>query len=259
MGRLAPVRQDFTAVRHELDASAPFPVRGRASRGASRAVCADVVGLIDILCARFAVTRRMVGNGSFRAMARRYIASQPPSSPIPLHYGETFPRFLRSQDDSATMEYVADIAELEMLRGKSYCAPKTDPIAVQAFSSLSGRKAENLRLVLHPSVFLISSRFPVVTIWENNRCRDGNDVIRRWAAESALIARPFHAVDVWRLPPGGHAFIGALLSGRPIAAAVEDGITAASNFGIVANLRLLAEANIVIGCRGRARTQHASL
>jgi hypothetical protein len=226
-------------------ASAPLRVRGHASR----TVCA--VGPIEILCTRFAVTRRMVGNGSFRAMARRYIASQPPSFPIPLQYADTFPRFLRSQDDSASMQYIADIAELEMLRGKSYRAPKADPIAAEAFSSRSGRKAENLRLVLHPSVFLINSRFPVVTIWENNRRRGGNDVISRWAAESALVARPFHAVDVWRLPPGGHAFIGALLSGRPLVAAVEDAITAASNFSIVANLRLLAEANIVIGCRGR--------
>jgi ABC-type Fe3+ transport system substrate-binding protein len=39
MGRLAPVRKDFTAVRYELHSSAPFLVRGPASRGASRAAC----------------------------------------------------------------------------------------------------------------------------------------------------------------------------------------------------------------------------
>jgi hypothetical protein len=251
MGRCAPVRRDFTAVRFELHAFAPSLVRGPACRGTGRAARVETVAPIEVLCARFAVTCRMVGIGSFRAMAHRYIADQPPASPIPLHYGETFPRFLRSQNDSASMEYVADIAELEMLRGKSYCAPKAEPIAVQTFLPPSAGKLENLRLVLHPSVFLVSSRFPVVTIWENNRCRGCNEVIRRWAAESALVARPFHAVDVWRLPPGGDAFIKALLGRLPIAAAAEDGIRAASNFDIVGNLKLLAEANIVIGCRGR--------
>ena len=58
-------------------------------------------------------------------------------------------------------------------------------------------------------------------------------------------------MNVWRLPPGSHAFIGALLGGRTIAGAAKSAITTAPSFEIVSNLKLLAEANIVIGSRGR--------
>ena len=247
----ALVRPDFAAARFELHAGAPLLIRNHANRRTDRAFSTQTVGPIEALCARFPVTSRLVGNSSFRAMARQYIAGQPSSSVIPLHYGETLPRFLRSQGDSPSMEYVADVAELEMLRGKSYCAPQAPPIDAQVILSPSSQELEKLRLVLHPSVFLVTSRFPVVTIWENNRCRHWNDVIRRWRAEFALVARPYFAVDVWRLPPGSHAFIGALLGGRTIAGAAESAITTAPSFEIVSNLKLLAEANIVIGSRGR--------
>jgi hypothetical protein len=237
--------------RFEQHTGGPFLLRNHAGRRLDGALSAQAVGPIEFLCARFPVTRRLVGNSSFRAMARQYIASQPSSSLSPLHYGETLPGFLRSQGDSGSMEYVADIAELEMLRGKSSCAPQAQPIDAQVFPSPSAQELEKLRLMFHPSVFLVTSRFPVVTIWENNRCRHWNDVIRRWSAESALVARPYFTVDVWRLPLGGHAFISALLGGRTIAAAAEAAITSAPNFEIVSNLKLLAEANVVIGYLGR--------
>jgi hypothetical protein len=45
---------------------------------------------IEVMVARFPVTRRLVGDKSFRAMTHRFIVSEPPRSPTLLHYGETF-------------------------------------------------------------------------------------------------------------------------------------------------------------------------
>jgi len=42
---------------------------------------------------------------------------------------------------------------------------------------------EGCRPVLHPSVCLIQSRFPIVTIWEHNQTNDDNGMIERWSAE----------------------------------------------------------------------------
>jgi hypothetical protein len=113
-------------------------------------------------------------------------------------------------------------------------------------ASLRIRQLKELRAVLHPSTFLVSSRFPIVTIWENNRSEAGPRMVERWIAESALVARPHLHVEVRRLPRGGHAFIGALSQGATISSAVEAGRLVTADFDIGANLTLLLDANIVI-------------
>jgi hypothetical protein len=52
-------------------------------------------------------------------MACRFIASRPLGCPDLLQLAEAFPHFLRCLGDAASIEYVADIAELEMVRSKA--------------------------------------------------------------------------------------------------------------------------------------------
>ena len=152
---------------------------------------------IDILCAKFPVVRRLAGDESFRAMARRFIAGEPPHRTGLLLHGETFPDFLRRQDTTASIEYIADIARLEMVQGIARHAENVPPIRAD-LSSLQHESLTGLRVLLHPSVFLVASRFPVVTIWRNNRSYRKNTMIERWRAESALVARPFRLAPASR-------------------------------------------------------------
>jgi len=202
---------------------------------------------IDELTERFRVVYRLAGDESFRAMARRFVDSESSRAANRLDLGEMFPRFLRRRGKTASIEYVADIAELEMLCGKAQRAAAAQPIAARALSSLLAKRRHRLRLVLHPSVFLVASRFPIVTIWRNHQ-RDGEHaMIERWRAEAALVARPFLDVEVRRLPPGGHAFISALSKAQTVATAVDAGKAAAADFDAASNLDILIEANIVVG------------
>jgi len=66
------------------------------------------------------------------------------------------------------------------------------------------------------------------------------------------VARPFAEIEVRRLLPGGHAFIGALSEGQSVAAAVKAGQAAAGDFDVAANLMALIEARIVVGLRESA-------
>jgi hypothetical protein len=236
--------------RFEPGALAPFSARATTSRREDSGLAAFgkvVASPIEVLVARFPVTRRLVGDESFRAMAHRFIVSEPPRSPTLLHYGETFPRFLKRLGDNASIEYVADIAELEMVQGKAYHAADALPVCARAFSSSRAEEYNRRRVVLHPSVFLVTSRFPIVTIWKNNQFDGENAIIERWRAESALVARPLLDVEVRCLPLGGHAFISALSEGHTMATAVEAGKAATPDFDIASNLAILIEANIVVG------------
>lgn len=236
--------------RFEPGALAPFSAPPSASRNTDGSLAAHaVVSPVDVLAARFPVTHRLVGEESFRAMARRFVASEPPCMPTLDQYGEMFPRFLRRRGKTASIEYVADIAELEMARNKAHHAADAGPVAPQAFASLRPAKHNRVRILFHPSVFLVASRFPIVTIWRNNQTGGEGAMIDRWRTESALVARPFFGVEVRCLPPGGHVFISTLTDGHTIAAAGEAGMTVAPNFDIASNLAILAEANVVVALR----------
>jgi hypothetical protein len=185
-------------------------------------------------------------------VARRFIVSEPPGVPIPSNYGENFPRFLRGQGNAASIEYVADIAELEMARGRAHRAADVRPLGAQALSSLRAERLNGLRVSLHPSVCRVRSRFPIVTIWENNQSDDENDMIERWSAEAALVARPFLEVEVQRLPPGGYAFLRALSEGQTVAMGVRVATIATPRFEVASNLALLMDANVVVAIREAA-------
>ena len=234
----------------EPDVPAVYSLHSDTTRGLNgAAVHANQVRSFDVLAARFPVMRRLVGEMSFRIVARRFILREPPDVRAPSGYGENFPRFLRSHGRAASIEYVADIAELEMVRGRAQDAPDVRPLPASSLSSLLARRTDELLVVLHPSVFLVQSRFPIVTIWENTRDDDGSVMFERWSAEAALVSRPFLEVEIRRLPPGGYAFLRALSEGQTVAVAARIASEGTPKFELASNLALLIDANVVIGVR----------
>jgi hypothetical protein len=205
---------------------------------------------LELLAARYPVIRRLVGELSFRVVARRFIRSHPPSDVVPNSFGDDFPDFIRSLGNAACIGYVADVAELEMLQHNAHYAEHVRPLAALALSSLQAERLCGMRVVLHPSVYFVQSRFPIVTTWENNQTSDGDGTIGRWVAEAAIVARPFLKVEVRRLLPGGYAFLLALAEGETVATAAEIATEIAPNFDVVSSLRLIEEAKVVVGIRG---------
>jgi hypothetical protein len=208
--------------------------------------------LVRALAARYPVLRRLIGDDSFLDVARRFVANEPLRLPLVQHFGETFPQYLRSLGKAASFEYVADIAELEAARARAYYSVDTRPLDVRAFSLLSTACFNEYGLILHPSVALVASRFPIVTIWRANQTDAGGGILDQWRPEAALIARPFLDVDVLLLPAGGYAFMNALLSGWTIGAAAASARNDDPEFELDASLTILAEANIVVGFHRRA-------
>ena len=239
------VQQSVT--RFDPKAPVRIPVRPRSGRQRNDGVKShnSRKSLVEFLAARYPVIRRLVGELSFRIVARRFILSEPPSIAISPSYGDNFPRFLRGQSNSASFEYVADIAELEMVREKARRAPDVLPLAAETLLSPPAEWLNGLRITLHPSVCLVQSRFPIVTIWENTQSDDENGMIDRWRAEAALVARPFLEVEVRRLLPGGYTFLRAISKGQTVGTAVRAATAATSKFEVPSNLALLA--NVIVG------------
>jgi hypothetical protein len=249
MVSVAVAQECFAAALFDPLAQVPATVRASTRRRADRGFAVYrnnvIVSLINALAARFPVVRRLAGEDSFRRAARLYIAKAPPRSPVLLLYGETFPRLLRTLGREASIDYLADVGELEFARGRAYHAADAVPLGADAFAALAPAQLDGLQVELHPSVSLLKSRFPIVSAWEANQT-DEQGPIERWRAEAALVARPFQDVEVRRLPPGGHAFLDALGHGATLAAAAEAAVADCVDFDLAENLQILIAANVVI-------------
>jgi hypothetical protein len=246
----AELQQSFAATVRGLpspiDLRAATPARAESGLAVYRNNVMS--GLIKVLTARFPVVRRLLGEDCFFEKVRRFIAAEPPRSPLLLEYGDGFPQFLRRLGDDACIGGIADVADLEMARGKAYHAADATPLPPQAFAAIAAERLAGIRLTLHPSVSLLRSRFSVVSVWHANQ-QAGDVVLPQWRPEAALIARPVLEVEIWNLPPGGFAFLTALSRGATLAEAAEAAMDAAPDFDLAVNLSVLIQANIVIGFR----------
>jgi hypothetical protein len=204
-----------------------------------------VGGLINAVATRFPVVERLVGAEFFREMARVYVSRDPPRSPILLRYGSTFPAFIEGFAPVAAVPYLADVARLELARGCAYHAADALPLAPHAFADLKPGDFARTSLRLHPSVNLLTSPWPIVSIWQAHQGA-AEPAVANWTPEAALVARPDLDVEVRHLPPGGYQFLTALAQRASFSRAAAIAATEAPGFDPLGNLALLIEARIAV-------------
>lgn len=204
-----------------------------------------MASLINAVAARYPVVRKLLWDDAFNRVAHLYVTAEPPRSPVLLEYGASFPRFLRQIGVGTSADYLADIAELEAARTRAYHAADAKPVGKDAFACLSADQLADLRLQLHPSVVLLKSRFPVVSIWEANLYANDN-TIGEWRPESALVARPDLHVQVHLLMAGGYEFFAALAERRTVGSAIASAMAEAPGFDLASCFTTLIAANIAV-------------
>ncbi|MGO9422701.1 HvfC/BufC N-terminal domain-containing protein [Roseiarcus sp.] len=207
-----------------------------------------VVGLIDAIGDNFPVTRRIVGEDFFRAMARAYVTAEPPRSPVLLDYGETFPDFVAAFEPADPLPYLADVARIERAWTEAYHAADAQPLTAEAFAPLTPCDAVGLRLLVHPSLRVVRSRLPAVTVWRMN-VADGvpKPVDFEAGGEDGLVLPPEADVEVRVCAPGGAEFVDALAARLTLAEAAEAALRADDRFDLSANLVALIAMGAFVG------------
>jgi hypothetical protein len=195
-----------------------------------------VVSLVNALRTKFPATERIVGDEFFAAMARIYVTAHPPRSKILHTYGDDFGDFIAAFAPASGVPYLADVARLEAARTRAYHAADAQPLAAEAFSNIDPQSVGTLRLTLHPSLQVLRSPHPVVTVWAMNAGEIELGPVDLDAAEDALILRPALTVTVRGLPPGGAVFVLALSSGATLAEAAANAASDDPRFDLTANL-----------------------
>ena len=205
-----------------------------------------LISLTDTLIGAFPAVYRVLGDHVFRIAAARYIRRQPPRVPQLLSYGDAFPAFLDTFAPARDHGFVADLARLEWARQAALFAPDAEPLTPAALQAVPADAYPGLRFILHPSVRIVDSVFPVQRIWETARMADGAvtdgavtdggvPASKEAAAgdgETVLVNRPQLAVAMRRLGAGDAALVSAIRAGATLAAAAEAAADAAPGFDL---------------------------
>jgi hypothetical protein len=101
---------------------------------------------------------------------------------------------------------------------------------------------------LHPSLRLVTSRFPALTVWRMNTVGPVAAVDFS-VAEDALIVRPDADVQARVVPPGGAAFVASLGRGESLGDAAALGFSADARFDLAGNLAGLINAGAFVAIR----------
>lgn len=177
------------------------------------------VSLTEALETAFPVIRRLLGNDNFKAASGVYLRMHPPKSPLMMHYGEEMPSFLENFEPVKHLQYLPDVARLELALRHAYHAADAPPLAPETLQALPAERLMASRMELAPAVRLIRSRWPIHGIWRYNMEDGASKPENR--GENVLVARPEFDPQLTTLIPGGGTFVAAIMSGARFGAALE--------------------------------------
>jgi hypothetical protein len=236
---------EFAAALLDPEAALPAGIVGPDGRPAPKRFSVYrnnvALSLTRALEAAFPTVRKLVGDDFFAAMAGVFLRAHPPQSRMLMLYGGAMPEFLESFQPVSHLGYLADVARVDQAMRESYHAGDSTPLSEAEFQRLVGEDIAGLRLRLAPSVRLVRSRWPVVSIWEANHEGGASP---KAEAEDALILRPEFDPRPHRLPAAGAEFIANLAAGQPLGLAVD---AAGDRFDLPGVLGLLIQGRAITG------------
>lgn len=200
------------------------------------------VGLIETLKMIYPVTGQIVGEEFMTGLAREY-SKQHASYSGNLHrYGGSFGDFLQDFPPAQTLPYLADVARLEWAVHRSYYAIDQAPLAASALTDIHPEQFGQLRFAFCDSSRALSSRWPVVSIWQGHQPGQTLNVNLEAGGEQALVSRHAGKVRVQAETAGMAALLLALQDGQPLGEAAGQALAAQDDFDLQAGLaRLFAD------------------
>ncbi len=209
-----------------------------------------VAGLIKVLGETYPAVKALVGDAFFNAAAACFVRAHPPTNPVLILWGGAFPDWITTFPPAAPVPYLGCVARLEWAWSEAFNAGEAQPLPAAALAAIPENALTAVRMSFHPSVRLVSSRFPVASLWADVTRRRPQDEttgpIDLAKAETALIARPADVVTVRALPPAAATFLDALQQGLSLGEAVQAGL-AMPDFDLEAQLAGLFDAGLVAG------------
>jgi hypothetical protein len=166
-------------------------------------------GFLKALALGFPVIQRLVGEGYFRQLARDFLHAHP-SRAGDLHaIGAPFPNYLRGCFPGTEYAYLPDVAQLEWAYEQASIAADAPVFDVRSLAHVDPDSYGELRFAVHPACYLVSSRYPILRIWQVNQMDADMDltVDLSIGPDHIVTRRAGHRVELVRVQPGGYRLL----------------------------------------------------
>lgn len=217
-----------------------------------------IVSLCEALAQTFPVTRQVVGDEFFAAMAREFVLAHPPRSPVMSGYGEEFPDFVRAFDPAQSVAYLAELAQLEFLRIEAFHAADAAPLSNDALADLPPDQLFDLRFKVHPATRLLTSSFAVASLWFAHHGLGNLEDVEPSRPEAVLITRPELSVQLYHLSDGLWLFLSMLLAGEPMGVAAQRALSLDPEHDLTTGLTILLDSGAATAIVLDKETSHGS-
>ena len=202
-----------------------------------------VLSLTSALETAFPAIAKLVGPKNFAKVARLFLASHPPSSPLIMYYGEEFPDFLESFEPLRQYGYLPDLARLEQARRESYHAADSTPVNTTEIQSLTPDQISESSYELAPAIRIIHSRWPIHDIWSFN-IENGPEP--GTTSQNVIVMRPLFDPISTPIDDATAKFMEAIQNGMAMGDAHDLATELDSDFNLSEAFTLLLDGNAII-------------
>ena len=216
--------RDLSTLAGWLRADAPDSAR--AERGLSAYRANAGASAERALAAAYPVVRQIVGDESFAALARALWRAQPPGKGDLAQFGDTLAAFIEGSAPLAEEAYLPDCARLDWALHQCELAEDA-AAAAHGLELLASHDPQALVLHLRPGCQLLSSRYPLATIWlahqgtADSRFEPVRTALAAGQGEHALVWRQGWRGQVAALCSADALFTRALLQQQSLAQALD--------------------------------------
>jgi hypothetical protein len=217
MASLRELQRSFAAAMR--DPSLDCPVAPRANLAIYRNN--SVHAFRSSLAASFPVIRARVGDDYFGQLAHHYRAAFPSRSGD-LHYvGGNFAGFLDTHLRGGDYAWLADLARVEWAREEALICPELPAVGAEVLARFGPEQLEAVVFTLQPSLRLLTSAFPVFSVWLVNQSINASPVDQSIGSECGLIRYRSESLEVRPLEARLFSYLYALAEGATLGAAME--------------------------------------
>lgn len=169
---------------------------------------------LSVLSSNYEVVENLVGEEYFEKLALSFCQKYHSKSGNLDDYGFEFPNFIKSKKKQHKLDYLHEIANLELLYHKSYFIADNNEFNLENFQKISEEDFFNLTFTLHKSCFLLSSKFPLFSIWKDNIENNGKNKINLNKKEFILIDNALGKVMMSNLSEEEFIFLDQISKGK---------------------------------------------
>ncbi len=153
----------------------------------------------SVLQSIYEVVEQILGKEYFAQICKIYLQKNFSKSGNLDDFGLNFPKFLQEIKQQHQLNYLPDLAALDLAFHQAHFAKIAKPFPLEKFKNLTQENYFNLKFKLHPSVQILKSNYAIFSIWKNVNENKSSKKINANKPEFALVERIFQIVNIHKI------------------------------------------------------------